>query len=67
MVDSLSPGALAICASHFGRLGSGCGRCPIHAECSAPVQPLTAEALSAYRLRLNNAAGLAEQQEALHA
>ncbi len=56
MADTLSPQVLAICAQHFGRLGSGCGRCPIHAECSTPVQPLTRETLAAHRQRVNDAA-----------
>lgn len=56
MAEALSPAALATCRAHFGRLGSGCGRCPIHTECRAPVQPMTEETLAAYRQRLNEAA-----------
>ena len=56
MSEELSQAALAACREHFGRLGSGCGRCPIHTECCTPVQPLTRETLSAYRQRLNAAA-----------
>lgn len=65
MADALSPEALAICAAHWGRLGSGCGQCPIRRECQTPVQPLTAETLAAWRGRLN-AAALQHEQEAEH-
>ncbi len=56
MPESLSPAAVALCRENFGRLGAGCGRCPMHTECSTPVQPLTQETLGAYRQRVNDAA-----------
>ena len=56
MPESLSPAAVALCRENFGRLGAGCGRCPMHTECSTPVQPLTADTLSTWRGRVNSAA-----------
>lgn len=62
MADALSPEALAICAAHWGRLGSGCGQCPIRRECQTPVQPLTVETLAARVARVNAAAQRHEQE-----
>lgn len=55
-MPDLSHQALAVCADHWRPRGASCGRCPIHAACTSPAQPLTEATLDAWRGRVNAAA-----------
>lgn len=44
-----------LCAAHYGKLGSGCGKCPIHRECISGCRP-GGEGLREWRERCNAAA-----------
>ncbi len=46
----------AVCAKHYGKLGSGCGKCPIQQACHSNCTPLTWETLNAWRQRCADAA-----------
>lgn len=39
-MECLSSNTLAICHAHYVEPGkrNGCGKCPIHSECTAPVE-----------------------------
>ncbi len=52
-VGGIDAAALEICAAN---IDARCVRCPISDECHAPVSPLTAEALTAWRAAINEAA-----------
>lgn len=54
--DTLTTKAQAVCAQHYGKLGSGCGKCPIQSACHSPVNPLTQQTLAAWRQRVADAA-----------
>jgi hypothetical protein len=55
MNAQLSAEALATCARNYGKLGSGCGRCPIQSVCHAPIAYLSVETLDAWRTNINDA------------
>jgi hypothetical protein len=50
-----SDAVIAVCEKHYARMGSGCGRCPIHAECTSDMQ-WSDEGLREWRGRCNAAA-----------
>lgn len=56
----LSAEALALCARNYGKVGSGCGRCPIQSACHAPIAYLSAETLDTWRTNINAAVSKAE-------
>jgi len=55
-MNGITDKASAVCAQHYGKQGSGCGRCPIQAACHSPVKPLTQQTLDAWRQRVADAA-----------
>lgn len=61
----LSDTAIAVCKANYGKIGSGCGRCPIQAQCcSGPTGRLTDDAMNAWRNRVNEAAETATRAAA---
>jgi hypothetical protein len=54
-VTPLSDAVIAVCEKHYGKMGSGCGRCPILTECTGGMQ-WSDEGLREWRERCNEAA-----------
>ncbi|SDS24673.1 hypothetical protein SAMN05216198_1528 [Halopseudomonas litoralis] len=56
-MTTLSPLVIAICEQHYIEAGrrNGCGRCPIHAQCTAPMNGWSWEALAEHNRKINEA------------
>lgn len=52
---TIQPHTIAICEAHYNG-GAGCGRCPIHEACHSSPSKLSAESLSAWYARCDQAA-----------
>jgi len=53
----LSAEAIQLCEKNYGKVGSGCGKCPINSECTRGTNGWSIDALNDHTEKVNFATG----------